>query len=111
MSDKYEVTPEGVKPCKPAPTNDDNGGGDDGMECHGSIQGTIRLECDGCGGCEKLKTETNIISVPPQTEGNFANFLQTTVSNYENDGYLILAHSVVDVGGGWLVGLTIGWYE
>ena len=99
---------------------DDNGTPDPNDDCktecegtldaEGSIalQGRIRLECDCCGA--RFKTKTQIIQVPPQTEGSFDSFLQAQVDAIENSGKLVIAHSIVDAGAGWIVGLTVGEY-
>jgi hypothetical protein len=84
------------------------------QECEGTIdaqgsinlQGRIMMQCDCCG-C-RFKTKTTILQVPPQTEQSFDQFLQTQVDNIENSGKLVIAHSIVDAGAGWIVGLTVG---
>lgn len=86
----------GCGPSEPAPqqTNEEY------------CEGTIRIPC--C--CPKLMTRTFIVPIGPQTEPQVAGFMSTTVNNYEANGYLILGHSLVDTGAGWLLGLTVGWY-
>lgn len=74
--------------------------------CTGEIHGTVSMEC--C--CPMLRTRTFIVSIGPQTEPQVAAYLQNTVNAYEGSGYMILAHSLVDVGAGWLLGLTVAWY-
>lgn len=78
------------------------------FEGQGSIclSGRIQMNCDCC----KLRTRTQIIQVPPQTETSFDGFLQAQVDAVENAGKLVLAHSIVDAGAGWIVGLTVGEY-
>jgi hypothetical protein len=94
-------------------TDDDD---DCKMECEGtldaqgslSLQGRIMMECDCCG--SRFKTKTQILQVPPQTETSFDAFLQAQVDAIENAGKLVIAHSIVDAGAGWIVGLTVGEY-
>lgn len=83
------------KPNEPAPQQEEQ------EYCEGKIM----LPC-----CCKLQTRTQILNIGPQTEAQLITLLQTTVSNYEASGYLILAHSLIDTGAGWALGLTIGWY-
>jgi hypothetical protein len=98
---------------------DDNGKpdpSDDKSYCEGTLEGqgsmqfsgAIRLECDCCG--SRFKTKTQILQVPPQTEQSFDSFLQAQVDAIENAGKLVIAHSIVDAGAGWIVGLTVGEY-
>ncbi len=69
-------------------------------------EGKIMMPC--C--CPRLYTRTQILQLGPQSEPDLQNLLQTTVSNYEASGYLVLGHSLIDTGAGWVLGLTIGWY-
>lgn len=72
----------------------------------GAITGTVTMEC--C--CPRLYSRTFIVQVPPQTEGSLQAYLQNTVNAYEAGGYVVLAHSLVDAGAGWMLGLSVGWY-
>ena len=76
--------------------------------CEADIQlaGKLFLEC--C--CPRLYTRTQIIQIGPQSEGNLQAFLQGTVNAYEGAGYVVLGHSLIDTGAGWLLGLTVGWF-
>ena len=85
---------DGCEPNEPAPQQETE-----------YCEGTFKMEkC-----CCKLNSRTFIVSIGPQTEPQLAAFTQNTVSNYEANGYVVLAHSLVDTGSGWLLGLTIGW--
>ena len=72
----------------------------------GSISGTVTMDC--C--CPRLYSRTFIVTIGPQSEGSLVAFLQNTVNSYENMGYVVLAHSLIDTGAGWVLGLSIGWY-
>ena len=76
--------------------------------CEGDIQlaGKVVLDC--C--CPRLYSRTQIVNIGPQSEANLINFLQNTVSAYEAQGYIVLAHSLIDVGAGWVLGLSVAWY-
>ena len=89
------------RPDCPPPTTENE-------PCEGDIQlaGKIALEC--C--CPRLYTQTQIVAIGPQSEASLVTFLQGTVTAYETSGYLVLAHSLIDTGAGWALGLTIGWY-
>ncbi len=70
-------------------------------------EGTFRMEkC-----CCNLNTRTFILNIGPQSESNLITFLQNTVNAYESGGYVIIGHSVTDIGAGWLFALTVGWYS
>jgi len=70
-------------------------------------EGTFRMEkC-----CDRLKTSTFVVNIGPRQLDDLVNFLQNTVGAYEANGYLIMAHHLTDAGAGWVLGLTIGWYE
>ena len=96
----------GYAPDVPAPDPQEAG-----EPCEGRLEGTLtgRVFFDQCCCC-KLKSETLIIDTGPISDADLVNLLQTTVTNYENAGYLILAHSLLDVGGSRVIGLTIAWY-
>ena len=96
----------GFAPDQPPPTTQQNG-----EPCEGTLEGTItgRVTFENCCCC-KLVTETQIIDTGPITDADLVTLLQTTVTNFETAGYLVLAHSLLDVGGSRVVGLTIGWY-
>ena len=101
------MTVEAVKDGDAYKPNADAPGTQDEHElCEAEIQGMIKMPC--C--CPRLYTRTQILSLGPQTEAQLVNLLQSTVSNYEASGYLVLAHSLIDTGAGWALGLTIGWY-
>ncbi len=76
--------------------------------CEADVQlaGKLTMEC--C--CPRLYTRTQIVNIGPQSEASLINFLQGTVNAYETTGYLVLAHSLIDTGAGWALGLTVGWY-
>ena len=84
------------KPSEPAPQQENE---------QEYCEGTIMLPC-----CCKLHTRTQILKLGPQTIDQLKDLLQATTANYEASGYRVLAHSLVDVGAGWLLGLTIAWY-
>ena len=90
------VNSDGCVPDAPAPQQNEP------EYCHG----TIKMEC--C--CPRLYTRTFIVPIGPQTEPQVTTFLGNTVTSYESNGYLVMAHGLVDVGAGWLLTLTIGWY-
>ena len=92
------------EPSEPAPQQQDQEPCQGTLE--GSISGTLRMDC--C--CPRLITRTFIIQLPPQQVSNLLQVLQNTVGAYENNGYMVLAHSLTDTGGGWMLGLTIGYY-
>ncbi len=73
---------------------------------HDHCEGTIKLDCH----CAKLRTQTFIVNIGPQSEPSLNSFLQTTVNAWEAAGFLILGHSLIDTGAGWMLGLTVGWY-
>ena len=78
-------------------------------DCNAEVQLTgklMHMEC--C--CPRLYTRTYIIDIGPQTEPQLQAYLANTVASWENAGYLILGHSLVDTGAGWKLGLTVGWY-
>ena len=83
------------EPNEPAPQQDQE-----------YCEGKIMMPC--C--CPQLHTRTQILNIGPQTIQQLQQLLQQTVSNYEAQGYLVLAHSIMDAGAGWKLGLTIGWY-
>lgn len=91
---------DGFGPDCPAPTPQQK------EPCTGTITGTVQMEC--C--CPRLYTRTFALLLPPDFAANIQGTIQSTVNNYESNGYLVLAHSLTDSGGGWLLGLTIGWY-
>lgn len=76
-------------------------------ECEGSIQGTIKLDCR----CPQLHTRTFVINVGPQQEPALRTFVGNTTSAWENAGYVIQAINVLDTGAGWMMVLTVGWYN
>ena len=88
--------------CPPPSTQDEPCTG----TLSGAITGTVTMDC--C--CPRLYSRTFILNPPPQTIAQLQTYLQNTVSAYENSGYIVLAHSVTDAGGGWVVGLTVAWY-
>lgn len=101
----------GYAPDKPAPEINQ----DDGEPCMGTLEGTIqgtvtgRVTMDRCCCC-KLVSETQIIDTGPISDADLVLLLQATVTSYETSGYLILAHSLLDVGGSRVIGLTVAWY-
>ncbi len=103
---KCEVVqkPDHCHPSHPAPGQHD----DHDEHCTGEIQGTVTLHCD--NHCHQLRTRTFVINEPPQTEVVSRAFEQNTFNAWENAGYLVLAHSLLDTGGGREFILTVGWY-
>ena len=103
MTHKVEPVNQGdhCEPNVPPPTTEEE-------RCEADVQlaGKLYLEC--C--CPRLYSETQIVNIGPQSEGDLQAFLQGTVNAYEGVGYVVLAHSLVDTGAGWLLGLTVGWY-
>lgn len=105
MTHKFtnQATKDCCKPDCPPPSTDQE-------PCtgtlNGAITGTVTMEC--C--CPRQYTRTFIVNIGPQSEGALITYLQNTVNAYENAGYQIVAHSLVDVGAGWLLGLTVGYY-
>ncbi len=99
---KIVVQQDHCEPDIPPPPTTDQG------PCEGDIQlaGRIVLNCECC----RLVSRTNIVNIGPQTEASLITFLQGTVNAYEGMGYVVLAHSLVDTGSGWLLGLTVAWY-
>jgi len=98
------VVDDHCHPDHPAP---DPGHDHDG-DCKGVIQGNVTLHCD--NHCHRLRTRSFVINIPPQTEPAMRAFEQATFNAWENGGYLVMAHSIVDVGAGWNLSLTIAWY-
>ena len=100
-----KVQQDGIHPDCPAPTPQQQ------EPCEGEIMGTIsgKLIYECC--CDRLYTRTFAIKVGPQTDDQVVATIQSTVSAWEANGYLVLAHSITDLGGSWLVGITVGWYS
>jgi len=101
MTDDYTVKEDRCEPNMPCPQPEPR-------DCEGDItlQGKLVMEC--C--CPQLRTKTFIINIGPQTEASLFTFLQNTVDSWESNGYLVMAHSLVDTGAGWGLGLTVGYY-
>ena len=76
-------------------------------ELQGSITGKVYLKC--C--CPRLYTATAILEIGPQTVAQLRAILQNTASAWETNNYLLLGSHITDTGGGWIVGLHIGWYQ
>ena len=76
--------------------------------CEGDIQLSGKLVYHCC--CPRLYTRTFILKLGPQTEPQLMTTAQGTVNAWEAGGYLVLAHSLTDLGSEWLFNLTIGWY-
>lgn len=76
--------------------------------CEGEVRLTGALVMPCC--CPRLHTRSFAIQVGPQTEAQVQAYIQATVNAWEGAGYLIMAHSLTDIGGGWLLNLTVGWY-
>lgn len=91
-------------PSQPVPTPQEPDVCD--SQFSGNLSGVIKMAC--C--CPKLRTRTFVIQVPPQGNPVYAAFLTTTINAWEAAGYLVIAHHAVDVGGGWVLVLTVGWY-
>lgn len=87
-------------PSEPPPTPQSE------HDCTGTIQGTVRMEC--C--CPRLMTRTFVVNIGPQSEPSLIAFILATAGAWEASGYLILGHSIVDAGAGWVFGFTVGWY-
>ncbi len=68
--------------------------------------GTISLKCH----CPLLRTKTFVLALPPQTEAQLAAFETNTFNAWENAGFLVMAHSILDTGAGWGFAFTVGWY-
>lgn len=85
------------EPCDPPTTQN---------VCEGQITGVMTYEC--C--CPLLYTRSFIVNIGPQSEGALIAYLQSTVSAYEAANFRVIAHSLIDTGSGWVLGLTIGWY-
>jgi hypothetical protein len=60
--------------------------------------------------CPTLRTRTFHLNIGPQSEASLIAFLSATTVAYESAGYLVMGHSVADIGAGWLLNLSIGWY-
>lgn len=93
---QVKQTAERCEPSQPAPQQTEN------PMCNGTFQ----MEC--C--CPKLRTRTFALQLGPMTEAQLRTYIQNTVNAYESSGYMILGHSLVDIGAGWMLGLTVGWY-
>ena len=99
---------DGCHPDMPAPeVPTTTGDGDEHPHnCHGHINGTVSLHC--C--CPRLHSRTWAVEVGPRTEPQLRSYAASTLNAYEAAGYVVLAHSLVDAGAGWILTLTIGWY-
>ena len=64
----------------------------------------IRMDC--C--CTREFTRTFVLQFGPQTEPQVSANGVGTLNAYEMMGWKVVAHSFTDVGGGWLMFLTIG---
>ncbi len=103
---KCEVVlkPDHCHPSHPAPGQHD----DHDEHCKGEIQGTVTLHCD--NHCHQLRTRTMIVAISPRTEPQLRAFELATFQAWENAGYLIMAHSLIDTGAGWSLTFTVAWY-
>jgi len=72
----------------------------------GQLSGLLKMQC--C--CPQLRSKTFVIPVPPQQNPAFQAYLAASIAAWEGAGYLILAHHSIDVGGGWVLVFTVGWY-
>lgn len=79
--------------------------------CSGTIQGTIQLECEGENKFCKLQSVTVVTEIVASTIADLMNQIQSLANSYESQGYPVLAHSMVDSGPNWVVGLTAGYCE
>ncbi len=79
--------------------------------CTGNITGTIQLECEDESKCCKLQSVTVVIEVSASTIVDLMNQVQSLANSYEAQGYPVLAHSMVDSGPNWVIGLTVGYCE
>lgn len=106
-----KVTANSCEPSTPAPTPQQEEPCEGVLtgRAHGclEIEGKVEMPC--C--CPQLRSQTFIVPINPQGIPQLQGFLQNTVTAYENQGYVILAHSLIDSGSGWVLGLTIGWYQ
>lgn len=59
----------------------------------------------------RLKTHSVHVNIPPRDSETLFEYLTLTTNSLEAAGYRIINHSLMDKGGGWLLSLTIGWYE
>lgn len=71
-----------------------------------ALTGQLTMQC--C--CPRLYTRSFFTQLAPQTEAQLKTYGDGTVAAWEGAGYLIMAHSIVDTGAGWMLGLTVGWY-
>ena len=69
-------------------------------------EGRFTFEC--C--CPRLRTQTFVINIGPQTEPQLRTFVGNTANAWEAGGFVIQAVNVLDTGAGWMLTLTVGWY-
>lgn len=69
-------------------------------------EGTIKMQC--C--CPRLQTRSWALSIGPQNTEQARAFVQNTAQTWEANGYIVLAYGITDIGGGWLLTLTVGYY-
>jgi hypothetical protein len=89
-------------PDCPAPTPQQ----EEPCEADVALTGKLTMEC--C--CPRLYTRTFHTQLAPQSEAALLAYLAATAAAWEAGNYLLLGHSIVDTGSGWLFGLTVGWY-
>ncbi len=105
MSEKHNVEckKEATRCCPSTPPPDPQA-----EPCMADVELTGKLTMECC--CPQMYTRTFFIQLGPQTEPQLNAFVNGTVAAWEGAGYLVLAHSIVDTGAGWMIGLTVGWY-
>ena len=74
-------------------------------ECDISLTGKLRM----C--CPCLMSRTFVIDLNPSDLASMKAAVGTTAQAYEAGGWIVLGHSFADVGAGWVLFLTIGWYQ
>ena len=67
--------------------------------------GTVNLQCP------RMRSKTIIAKLNQAPFNGLRTQMQDLVDYYEGQDYVVLAHSLVDVGAGWMVGLSVGYYD
>ncbi len=103
MGNEKELTfKQNTDHCAPSHAHEEHH--DEDNHCHG----TVELKCN--NHCHQLRTRSFVVNVPPQNEVQLRAFIQNTFNAWQNAGYLIMAHSVIDTGAGWTFAFTVGFY-